>query len=83
MTRKRDQDIQDVMRAEKSRGRKRPRTVEEIKLKRDVQEVYRMFSDSNCTREEFLHAIQALVPTYEARVIQKLLDAWDSHHGKH
>ncbi len=68
-----DDDVKDVIAAETSRGRARPKRLITIERKRRIQQAAARLADSDCTEREFLEAIRAFgyeegSPEFEASV---------------
>lgn len=75
-----DRDIQDVVLAETSRGRKTPKTVNAIDWGRKLKKAAALLADPNCTERRYLQAIRDLGLQEGDSEFEKCLRLWRDNH---
>jgi hypothetical protein len=80
MENKRDKDLRQVMKSERSRGTPRQRDVKSLELEEATRRVYDQFTDPYCSRENFLETIRSLGQPDESKLVRDLLKAFDERH---
>jgi len=72
--------LDDLIAEDKSRGRKRPKKAISLERSRRIQRACRMLEDKHCTRREFLTAIRAIVPDGSLEFLA-CAELWEKFHG--
>ena len=78
---KRDDDIENVMAEEGSRGRRRPVRAEDVERDRQFPRVARLLADRGCDRRKFMAAVREFGHQDDSEMFQKYLKAWDDYRG--
>jgi hypothetical protein len=80
MAKSKDRDIQDVMAAESSRGKRRPQSVQSIEERRLLRRVAEMILDRNCELSDYVNVLREDFGLQEGSAeIQEYLSWWRRH----
>lgn len=75
------QNLKDLRREETSRGRKQPKRAISLARERMIRYLSRILQDPNCSRDDYLEAIQLFGLTDESAEYPMLLDLWRKRRG--
>jgi len=77
-----DDDLEDVIAAETSRGRPQPKRMLSLERKRRLRRAAARLADSNCTEREFLEAIRALGYEEGSPEFEQCVKLWREFRGQ-
>ena len=81
MAKKKDVELTQTIRAERSRGRRNPVTEETLEIQRQIREIGNMLQDEQCSRTKYITVLRDLGLKDESERFRKLLALWDSSRG--
>ena len=77
----RERELNDVLKEERSRGRKQPRKALSLERERAIRRIAQLLANPNCDRETFLETIHEFGLTDESPEYRQLLALWRKRHG--
>jgi len=84
MAKKKDVELRQVMRAERSRGSRNPVTEETLEIHRQIREIANMLKDEECSRTKYINVLREdLGLKDESERFRELLALWDASRGGH
>ena len=84
MAKKKDVELSQVIKAERSRGRRVPVTEETLEIQRQIREIGNMLKDKECARTKYINVLREDFGLKdESERFRKLLALWDASRGSH
>ena len=84
MAKKKDVELSQVIKAERSRGRRNPLTEETLEIQRQIREIGNMLKDKECARTKYINVLREDFGLKdESERFRKLLALWDASRGSH
>lgn len=77
----RDEDLRDVMKEERSRGRRQPQRAAILQDRRKIHRLSEMLANQECSERDFLQAIRDLGLKDESPQFFQLLKLWREYRG--
>ena len=78
----RDDDLDDVIKEERSRGRRQPVRASSLADRRKVQKLAELLGKHDCDEREFLQAIRDLGLKDGSEPFLRLVALWREHRGR-
>ena len=83
MDRKKEAELKQIMRAERSRGSRHPVTEETLEIQRQIRRIGEMLANKECQRTEFINALRDdLGLKDESDRFRQLLALWDAYRSR-
>jgi hypothetical protein len=76
-----DEDINDLLKEETSRGRKQPKKALSIERERMIRRVAQLLANPNCDQETYEETIREFGLTGESPEYRQLLALWKKRHA--
>ncbi len=83
MAKKKDVELRQVIRSERSRGSRKPVTEETLEIQRQIREIANLLKDEDCGRTKYINVLRDFGLKDESERFRKLLALWDAFRGGH
>ena len=81
MAKKKDVELRQVIKAERSRGSRNPVTEETLEIQRQIKEIANLLKDEGCERTKYINVLRDFGLKDESERFRKLLALWDASRG--
>ena len=83
MAKKKDEDFQQVMAEEGSRGRRHPVKAENLEISRQIRKIIRMLENKECRREDYISVLRGDLGLKDGSAkFQECVKLWDARRGR-